>query len=59
MIETEFSKVKIFGSLLRNVPLLLLLISVLNEFDFKKLFQIAIFKSSQELPGAFKKRFFK
>ena len=37
MTETEFSKVKIFGSLLRNVPLLLLLISVLNEFDFNYL----------------------
>jgi len=38
MTKTEFSKVKIFGSLLRNVPLLLLLISVLNEFDFIFLF---------------------
>ena len=37
MTETEFSKVKIFGSLLRNVPVLLLLISVLNEFDFNYL----------------------
>ena len=37
MTKTEFSKVKIFGSLLRNVPLLLLLISVLNEFDFNYL----------------------
>jgi rod shape-determining protein MreD len=37
MTETEFSKVKIFGSLLRNIPLLLLLISVLNEFDFNYL----------------------
>ena len=37
MTETKFSKVKIFSSLLRNVPLLLLLISVLNEFDFNYL----------------------
>ena len=37
MTKTEFSKVKIFSSLLRNVPLLLLLISVLNEFDFNYL----------------------
>ena len=37
MTKIEFSKVKIFSSLLRNVPLLLLLISVLNEFDFNYL----------------------
>ena len=37
MTETKFQKVKIFSSLLRNVPLLLLLISVLNEFDFNYL----------------------
>ena len=37
MTETKFSKVRIFSSLLRNVPLLLLLISVLNEFDFNYL----------------------
>jgi len=37
MTKIEFSKVKIFGSLLRNVPILLLLISVLNEFDFNYL----------------------
>ena len=37
MTKNEFSKVKIFGSLLRNVPLLLLFISVLNEFDFNYL----------------------
>ena len=37
MTETKFSKVKIFSSLLRNVPLLLLFISVLNEFDFNYL----------------------
>ena len=37
MTRIEFSKVKIFSSLLRNVPLLLLLISVLNEFDFNYL----------------------
>ena len=34
MTKTEFSKVKIFSTLFRNVPLLLLLISALNEFDF-------------------------
>jgi len=37
MTKNEFSNVKIFGSLLRNVPLLLLFISVLNEFDFNYL----------------------
>ena len=37
MTKNEFSKVKIFGNLLRNVPLLLLFISVLNEFDFNYL----------------------
>ena len=37
MTKNDFSKVKIFGSLLRNVPLFLLLISVLNEFDFNYL----------------------
>ena len=37
MTETKFSKVRIFSTLLRNVPLLLLLISVLNEFDFNYL----------------------
>ena len=37
MTKNEFSKVKIFSNLLRNVPLLLLLISVLNEFDFNYL----------------------
>ena len=37
MTKNEFSNVKFFGSLLRNVPLLLLFISVLNEFDFNYL----------------------
>jgi len=37
MTKTEFSKVKIFSTLFRNVPLLLLLISALNEFDFNYL----------------------
>ena len=36
-MNNEFSKAKILSSLLRNVPLLLLLISVLNEFDFNYL----------------------
>ena len=37
MTKNEFSNVKFFGSLLHNVPLLLLFISVLNEFDFNYL----------------------